>query len=73
MFAVETENVLQAWALPIENIIGVGGFDLALTANPLISGVGCEGSSGCSASSVPPERFRLSVIDYPIVDVHAVC
>ena len=63
MFAVETEDVLQAWALPIENIIGVGGFVLALTANPLTSGVGREGSSGCSASSVPPEWFRLSLIE----------
>ena len=35
VFAVETEDVLQAWALPIENNIGVGGFDLALAANPL--------------------------------------
>ena len=37
VFAVETEDVLQAWALPIENNIGVGGFDLALAANPLTS------------------------------------
>ena len=35
VFAVETEDVLQAWALPIENNIGVGGFDLAPAANPL--------------------------------------
>ena len=63
MFAFEIEDVLQAWALPIENIIGVGGFVLALTANLLTSGVGREGSSGCSASSVPPERFRLSLIE----------
>ena len=63
MFAVETEDVLQAWALPIENIIGVDGFVLALTANPLTSGGGREGSSGCSASSVPPEWFRLSLIE----------
>ena len=55
MFAVETEDVLH--------IIGVGGFVLALTANPLSSGVGREGSPGCSASSVPPERFRLSLIE----------
>ncbi len=53
VFAIETEDVLQAWALPIENSIGVGGFDLALAANPLTSGVGREGSLGCSASSVP--------------------
>ena len=63
MFAVETEDVLQAWAPPIENIIGVGGFVLALTANPLTSGVGRDGSPGCSASSVPPEWFRLSLIE----------
>ena len=63
MFAFETEDVLQAWALPIENIIGVGGFVLALATNPLTSGVGREGSPGCSASSVPPERFRLSLIE----------
>ena len=55
--------MLQAWALPIENSIGVGGFDFALAANPLTSGVGREGSPGCSASSVPPERFRLSLIE----------
>ena len=55
--------MLQAWALPIENSIGVGGFDLALAANPLTSGVGREGSLGCSASSVPPERLRLSPIE----------
>ena len=66
MFAFETEDVLQAWALPIENIIGVGGFVLALAANPLTSGVGREGSLGCSASFVPLERFRLSLIE----DVH---
>ena len=48
VFAVETEDVLQAWALPIENNIGVGGFDLAPAANPLTSGVGREGSLGCS-------------------------
>ena len=63
MFAVETEDVLQAWALPIENIIGVGGFVLALATNPLTSGVGREGSPGCSASSVPLEWFRLSLIE----------
>ena len=63
VFAVETEDVLQAWALPIENNIGVGGFDLAPAANPLTSGVGREGSLGCSASSVPPERLRLSPIE----------
>lgn len=55
--------MLQAWALPIENNIGVGGFDLALAANPLTSGVGREGSLGCSASSVPPEKLRLSPIE----------
>ena len=55
--------MLQAWALPIENNIGVGGFDLAPAANPLTSGVGREGSLGCSASSVPPERLRLSPIE----------
>ena len=63
VFAVETEDVLQAWALPIENSIGVGGFDLALAANPLTSEVGREGSLGCSASSVPPGRLRLSPIE----------
>ena len=63
MVAFETEDVLQAWALPIENISGVGGFVLALTANPLTSGVGREGSPWCSASSVPPEWFRLSLIE----------
>ena len=63
VFAVETEDVLQAWALPIENNIGVGVFDLAPAANPLTSGVGREGSLGCSASSVPPERLRLSPIE----------
>ena len=55
--------MLQAWALPIENNIGVGGFDLAPAANPLTSGVGREGSLGRSASSVPPERLRLSPIE----------
>ena len=55
--------MLQAWALPIENIIGGGGFVFALTANPLTSGVGREGSPGCSASSVPLEWFRLSLIE----------
>ena len=55
--------MLQALALPIENNIGVGGFDLAPAANPLTSGVGREGSLGCSASSVPPERLRLSLIE----------
>ena len=55
--------MLQAWALPIENNIGVGGIDLALAANPLTSGVGREGSLGCSASSVPLERLRLSPIE----------
>ena len=63
MFAFETEDVLQAWALTIENIIGVGGFVLALTANPLTSGVGRDGSPRCSASSVPLEWFRLSLIE----------
>ena len=63
MLAFETEDVLQAWALPIENNIGVGGFDLAPAANPLTSGVGRGGSLGCSASSVPPERLRLSLIE----------
>ena len=43
MLAFETEDVLQAWALPMENIIGVGGFVLALAANPLTSGLGREG------------------------------
>ena len=66
MFAFEIEDVLQAWALPIENIIGVGGFVLALTANPLTSGVGRDGSPRCSASSVPLEWFRLSLIE----DIH---
>ena len=37
MLAFETEDVLQAWALPMENIIGGGGFDLALATNPLTS------------------------------------
>ena len=46
MFAFETEDVLPAWALPIENIIGVGGFVLALTANPLTSGVGRNSTEG---------------------------
>ena len=46
MLAFETEDVLQAWALPMENIIGVGGFDLALAANPLTSGLGREGLVG---------------------------
>ena len=55
--------MLQAWALPIENISGVDGFVLALTADPLTSGVGREGSPGCSTSAVPPERFRLSLIE----------
>ena len=44
MFAFETEDVLKAWALPIEHIIGVGAFVLALIADPLTSGVGREGS-----------------------------
>ena len=55
--------MLQAWALPIENISGVDGFVLALAADPLTSGVGREGSPGCSTSAVPPERFRLSLIE----------
>ena len=63
MLALETESALQAWALPIENISGVDGFVLALTADPLTSGVGREGSPGCSTSSVPPEWFRLSLIE----------
>ena len=63
MFAVETEDVLQAWALPMENIIGVGGFVLALAANPLTSGLGREGSLGCSTLSVPPEKLRLSLTE----------
>ena len=63
MLALETESVLQAWALPIENISGVDGFVLALAADPLTSGVGREGSPGCSTSAVPPERFRLSLIE----------
>ena len=46
MLAFETEDVLQAWALPMENIIGVGGFVLALAANPLTFGLGREGSLG---------------------------
>ena len=29
----------------------------------MTSGVGREGSLGCSASSVPPERLRLSLIE----------
>ena len=63
MFAFETEDVLKAWALPIEHIIGVGAFVLALIADPLTSGVGREGLLGCSASYVPPERLRLSPIE----------
>ena len=67
MLAFETEDVLQAWALPMENIIGVGGFVSALAANPLTSGLGREGSLGCilgaSTSSVPPEKHRLSLTE----------
>ena len=63
MLAFETEDALQAWALPMENIIGVGGFVLALAANPLTSGLGREGSLGCSTSSVPPEKLRLSLTE----------
>ena len=63
MLAFETEDVLQAWALPMENIIGVGGFVLALAAKPLTSGLGREGSLGCRTSSVPPERLRLSLTE----------
>ena len=63
MLAFETEDVLQAWALPMENIIGVGGFVLALAANPLTSGLGREGSLGGSTSSVPPEKLRLSLTE----------
>ena len=63
MLAFETEDVLQAWALPMENIIGVGGFVLALAANPLTSGLGREGLLECSTSSIPPDRFRLSLIE----------
>ena len=63
MLALETESVLQAWALPIENISGIGGFVLALVANPLTSRVGREGSPWCSTSFVPPEWFRLSLIE----------
>ena len=33
MLAFETEDVLQAWALPMENIIVVGGFVLALATD----------------------------------------
>ena len=63
MLAFETEDVLQAWALPMENIIGVGGFVLALAASPLTSGLGREGSLGCSTSSVPPEKLGLSLTE----------
>ena len=63
MLAFETEDVLQAWALPMENIIGVGGFVLALAVSPLTSGLGREGSLGCSTSSVPPEKLRLSLTE----------
>ena len=59
MLAFETEDVLQAWALPMENIIGVGGFVLALAADPLTSGLGREGLLECRTSSVAPERLRL--------------
>ena len=63
MLAFETEDVLQAWALPMENIIGVGGFDLALATNQLTSGLGREGLLECRTSSVPPERLRLSLTE----------
>ena len=63
MLAFETEDVLQAWALPMENIIGVGGFVLALAANPLTSELGREGLLECRSSSVPPERLRLSLTE----------
>ena len=55
--------MLQAWALPMENIIGVGGFDLALATNQLTSGLGREGLLECRTSSVPPERLRLSLTE----------
>ena len=63
MLAFETEDVLQAWALPMENIIGVGGFVLALATVPLTSGLGREGLLECRTSSVPPERLRLSLTE----------
>ena len=60
MFAVETEDVLQAWALPIENIIGVGGFVLALAANPLTSGVGREGARDRQGAVLHPFHLKGS-------------
>ena len=47
----------------MENIIGVGGFDLALATNQLTSGLGREGLLECRTSSVPPERLRLSLTE----------
>ena len=63
MLAFETEDVLQAWAVPMENIIGGGGFVLALATDSLTSGLGREGLLGCRTSSVPPERLRLSLTE----------
>jgi len=39
VLAFETEDVLQAWALPMENIIGVGGFVLALATDQIRSDI----------------------------------
>ena len=67
MLAFETEDVLQAWALPMENIIGVGGFDLALAANPLTSGLvlldisKVGGGAQSRARDVCEVRIRLRI------------
>ena len=55
VFAVETENVLQAWALPIENNIGVGGgFDLAPGAT--LARSAAIGQRAIAISAGPPLR-----------------
>ena len=41
----------------------VGGFVLALAADPLTSGLGREGLLECRTSSVPPKRLRLSLTE----------
>ena len=64
MLAFETEDVLQAWALPMENIIGEGGFVLALAADPLTSGLCREDHDRVIPSrihNVYGYGFRLSI------------
>ena len=53
MLAFETEDVLQAWALPMENIIVVGGFVLALATDV----VGHGSSETIRAGGIPCAPF----------------